>query len=60
MNTLTLQRETMKLEKAVKKASRVLLEFEVAQSKWEIKKGLGKKYKSVDAFMRHITRRLKK
>ena len=59
MNTLVLQRETNRLEKAVRKASRVLFEFEVAQAKWEIAHGLGKSYKSVDAFMRHIKRKLK-
>ena len=42
MNTLIAQRETAKLERAIKKASRVLLELEVAQSKWEAKRGIGK------------------
>ncbi len=59
MNTLTLQRKATELERFIKKATRTLLEFEVAQSKWEIKHGLGKSYKSADAFMRHIKRKLK-
>jgi hypothetical protein len=60
MNTLTMQRETAKLRQVIKTASRALLEFEIAQSEWEISKGMGKTYKSVDAFMRHISRKLKR
>ncbi|MFA6294963.1 MAG: hypothetical protein WC666_00875 [Candidatus Paceibacterota bacterium] len=54
MNTLTLQKKALKLENFIKKASRALLEFEVAQSKWEAKKGLGKIYTSVDVLMRDV------
>lgn len=59
MNTLVLQRETKRLEKSIKKANRTLLEFEVAQAKWEIARGMGKAYPSAGAFMRHIRRKLK-
>jgi len=59
MNTLTLQRKANKLESLIRTASRALLEFEVAQSEWEFAHGLGKPYKSADAFMRHIRRKLK-
>jgi len=59
MNTLTLQRKANKLESLIRTASRALLEFEVAQAEWEIAHGLGKTYKSTDAFMRHIQRKLK-
>ena len=58
MNTLTLQKETTKLEKAIKKASRILFEFEMKQSEWEIAQGKGKKYKSADAYIRHIKREI--
>jgi hypothetical protein len=57
MNTLIAQRETTKLERAIKKASRVLLELEVAQSKWEAKRGVGKIYTSVDALMRDVAKK---
>ena len=60
MNTLTLQRQANILEKFIKKGSRLLLEFEVAQAKWEIAHGYGKAYKSADSFMRSIRRRAKK
>jgi len=63
MNTLTLQRgitkEIDKLEKVIKKASRVLLEFEIAQSEWDIAHGRFKVYKSADAYMKNMHRRLK-
>ena len=59
MNTLVLTKEISRLERVIKRASRILLEFEVAQSKWEIAHGYGKIYKSADAFMRHIKRKLK-
>ncbi|MBP6858463.1 MAG: hypothetical protein KBC33_01375 [Candidatus Pacebacteria bacterium] len=59
MNTLTLQKQSNKLEKIIKTASRALFEFEVAQAKWERAHGMGRSYKSVDAFMRHIKRKLK-
>jgi hypothetical protein len=54
MNTLTLQKQITTLERFIKKASRALLEFEVAQAKWEKKHKLGRTYASVNAFMRHI------
>ena len=60
MNTLTLQKETAKLERFIKKASRALLEFEVAQAKWEIAHGMGKRYSSVTALMRDVTRKVKR
>ena len=60
MNTLTLQKESANLRKIIKTATRALLEFEVAQAEWEISKGMSRTYKSVDAFMRHISRKLKK
>lgn len=59
MNTLILQKETTRLEKSIAKANRTLLELEVAQAKWEISQGMGKAYKSADAFMRHIRGKLK-
>lgn len=59
MNTLIIQKETNRLERSIQKARRSLLELEVAQSKWEIAHGMGKAYKSVDAFMRHIRSKIK-
>lgn len=59
MNTLTLQRQSNKLERIIKTASRALLEFEVAQSKWERSKGIGKVYTSVGVLMRDITKKIK-
>ncbi len=62
MNILTLQKKAEKqitqLERSIKSASRTLLEFEVAQSKWERNKGYGKPYKSADHFMRHIMKKV--
>lgn len=57
MNTLTLQKETTRIEKAIKKASRVLLEFEIAQSEWDLKQGRFKIYNSAKSLMRAIRRR---
>ena len=63
MNILTLQKRTQKqiahMERVIKKASRVLLEFEVAQAKWEKKKRLGKRYSSVAALMGSVARKPK-
>lgn len=59
MNTLTLQKQANALERLIKKASRALLEFEVAQSKWEAKNGLGKVYSSVDAIIRDAKKGVK-
>lgn len=59
MNILTLQKQANALERLIKKASRALLEFEVAQSKWEAKNGLGKVYSSVDAIMRDAKKGVK-
>ena len=58
MNTLTLQRQSAKLETIIKKASRALLEFEIAQSEWDYTHGRFKTYKSADHFMRHIMRKV--
>ena len=52
MNTLVLKKETARLEKSIQKANRTLLEFRVAQSKWEIKNGKYKIYSSVKALIR--------
>lgn len=46
MNTLTLKKQAMEIRKFIKKGSRMLLEFEVAQSQWEYKHGLFKSYKT--------------
>jgi hypothetical protein len=54
MNTTNIKKEINKLEKAIRKASRVLLELEVAQAKLEKALGLGRTYKSADALMRDI------
>jgi hypothetical protein len=59
MTTATLQRKAAQLERFVKKASRALLEFEVAQSKWEASKGIGKVYSSVDRLMRDVMKKTK-
>lgn len=59
MNTITLQKQVDILEKYIKKGSRLLLEFEVAQAKWEKRNGMGRAYKSVNAFMQNIKRKLK-
>ncbi len=54
MNTITLRKKAAELERFIKKATRTLLEFEIAQSKWETKKGMGKQYSSVEALMRNV------
>jgi single-stranded DNA-binding protein len=59
MSTTNLQKQANALERLIKKASRALLEFEVAQSKWEAKNGLGKVYSSVDAIMRDAKKGVK-
>ena len=59
MNTLTMKKKVVELERFIKKASRTLLEFEVAQSKWEARRGIGKIYSSVDALMRDVTKKTK-
>jgi len=51
---LTLQKQANMLERFIKKGTRILLEFEVAQAKWEAKNGLGKVYTSVDAMIRDV------
>jgi predicted nucleic acid-binding Zn ribbon protein len=58
MTSATLQKQSLRLEKLIRKASRMLLEFEVAQSEWERSKGMGKAYKSADHFMRHIMKKV--
>ncbi len=47
------------MDKFIRKASRALLEFEVAQSKWERAHGHFKIYESADAYMKHVRRQLK-
>ena len=56
MTSLALNKKADILEKFVKKASRVLLEFQVAKAKWERANGIGKIYSSVDALMRDTTK----
>ena len=58
MNTLTLQRETNKLEKSIKKANRLLFEFKLAQSDWEIKNGKIKKYSSAKSLMKDVLKKV--
>jgi len=58
MNTLTLQRETNKLEKTIKKANRLLFEFKLAQSDWEIKNGKIKKYSSAKSLMKDVLKKV--
>jgi single-stranded DNA-binding protein len=57
MTTLSLQKKANQVENFIKKASRVLLEFQVAQAKWERAHGIGKIYSSVDALIRDATRK---
>lgn len=59
MNTANLQKKANMLESFIKKASRVLLEFEVAQSRWDIENGRYKVYKSTKALMRDVRRKMK-
>lgn len=56
---LTLQKQANMLERFIKKGTRILLEFEVAQAKWEAKNGLGKVYTSVDAMIRDVKKGVK-
>lgn len=58
MTSATLQKRATQLEKLIKKASRALLEFEVAQSQWERKHGHGRTYKSADHFMKQIMKKV--
>ncbi len=59
MNTANLQKKANMLESFIKKASRVLLEFEVAQSRWDIENGRFKVYKSAKALMCDVRRKMK-
>jgi single-stranded DNA-binding protein len=59
MNTANLQKKANILESFIKKASRVLLEFEVAQSRWDIENGRFKVYKTAKALMRDVRRKMK-
>jgi single-stranded DNA-binding protein len=59
MNTITFQKKVTQLESFIRKASRVLLEFEIAQSEWEIAHGKYKVFKSADSVMRHVRGKLK-
>jgi len=54
MTTITLQKQANILEKFIRKGSRLLLEFEVAQAKWEKEQGMNKVYKSVDRLMSDV------
>ncbi len=58
MNTLTLQRETNKLERSIKKANRLLFEFKLAQSDWEIKNGKIRKYSSAKSLMKDVLKKV--
>ncbi len=55
---LTLQKETNKLEKSIKKANRLLFEFKLAQSDWEIKNGKIKKYSSAKYLMKDVLKKV--
>lgn len=57
MTTLALKKKADQVERFIKKASRALLEFQVAQAKWERAHGIGKIYTSVDALMRDATKK---
>jgi len=59
MNTLILQKRANTLESIIKKASRALLEFEVAQAKWEISQGKGRVFKSSAELKRYIKSKLR-
>ena len=59
MTTLALQKKANELEKVIQKASRVLLEFEVMQAKWEKAHGKYKVYPSASAYMQQVRRKLK-
>ncbi len=63
MNVLTIQKIASKriiaLEKAIKSASRTLLEFEIAQSEWDIKNGRIKPFDSAKGMKRYMERMLK-
>jgi len=59
MTLLTLKKKADQVEKLVKMASRALLEFQVAQAKWERANGIGKTYSSVDALMRDVAKKAK-
>jgi single-stranded DNA-binding protein len=59
MTTLALQKKADQVESFIKKAGRMLVEFQVAQAKWEIKHGKYKTFKSASDYMRHIRSKLK-
>ena len=59
MTTLALQRKAEQVENFIQKGSRLLLEFQVAQAKWEIEHGKFKTYKSAGDYMRHIRSKIK-
>ncbi len=54
MNALTLRKEADKLRDIIKTASRALLEFQIAQSEWDIKQGRYKVYSSVNKLMHDV------
>ncbi len=57
MNTLTLQKQADRVEKLTREASRALLEFKVAVSKWELEHGEFKVYSSAKALMRDVLKK---
>ena len=59
MNATVFQKHIRLLEKAIKKASRILLEFEVAQSQWDIKNGRYKIYDSAEEIIPDIKKRFR-
>ena len=59
MTTLALQRKADKFEKFLKNANRALLEFEVAQSKWDFDHGKYKVFDDIKSLKRYISRKMK-
>jgi hypothetical protein len=57
MNILSLQKKVVVIELFIKKANRALMEFEVAQSKWEAKKKIGKFYATASSLVKDVTRK---
>ncbi|MDE2188257.1 MAG: hypothetical protein KGJ35_00805 [Patescibacteria group bacterium] len=52
MTTTQLQKKAEQVEKYIKKGSRLLLELEVAQARWEREQGIGKVYTSAAMMVR--------
>lgn len=55
MDTIILKNNKKELQNFIKKANRKLLELDVLQSVWELKKGKGRIYKSSADLMSHIS-----